>query len=94
MLTVRLTPKSSRDGIDGIETLSDGRAFLKARVRAVPEAGEANEALRRLLAKSLKLPSSAVTLESGATARLKVLRIAGDPAELEARLAVLIGAEK
>jgi uncharacterized protein YggU (UPF0235/DUF167 family) len=38
--------------------------------------------------------SSAVTLESGATARLKVLRIAGDPAELEARLAVLIGAEK
>jgi uncharacterized protein (TIGR00251 family) len=91
MLSLRLTPKSSRDGIDGIETLSDGRAVLKVRVRAVPEAGEANEALRRLLAKSLKIPNSAVTIESGATARLKLVRIAGDPAELEARLLVLTG---
>ncbi len=88
-LSVRLTPKSSRDAIDGIETLSDGRAVLKIRVRAVPEAGEANEALRRLLAKSLKIPGSAVTLESGTTARLKVLRIAGEPADLEARLMAL-----
>ena len=94
MLTVRLTPKSSRDGIDGIETLSDGRAVLKLRVRAVPEAGEANDALLRLLAKSLRLPSSAVALESGATARLKIVRIAGESSQLEARLAALIGAKK
>ncbi len=90
MLTIRLTPKSSRDGIAGIETLSDGRTFLKVRVRAVPEAGEANAALLRLLAKSLKIPSSAVTLKSGATARLKIVRIAGEPAELCERLEALI----
>ena len=40
-LHVRLTPKGGRDAIDGIETLSDGKAVLKARVRAVPEDGEA-----------------------------------------------------
>jgi len=89
-LSVRLTPRSSRDAIEGIGSLSDGRAILKVRVRAVPEAGQANAALLGLIAKSLKLPGSAVTLETGATARLKVLRIAGDPAELAARLAALV----
>jgi len=30
-INVRLTPKGGRDSIDGIETMSDGRAVLKAR---------------------------------------------------------------
>jgi uncharacterized protein (TIGR00251 family) len=93
-LSVRLTPKSSRDAIDGIEILSDGRAVLKVRVRAMPEAGEANAALVRLLAKSLKIPGSAIGLESGATTRLKVLRITGDSSELATRLAALLDIEK
>jgi uncharacterized protein len=45
-LLVRLTPKSSRDAIDGIGHLSDGRGVVKICVRALPEAGGANEALR------------------------------------------------
>jgi uncharacterized protein len=90
LLTVRLTPKASRDGLDGAEALSDGRIVLKARVRAVPEKGAANSALIKLLAKSLKLPKSAITLESGSTARLKTLRLEGDPAEVADRLAALV----
>jgi uncharacterized protein (TIGR00251 family) len=93
-LSVRLTPKSSRDAIEGTEILSDGRAVLKVRVRALPEAGEANAALVRLLAKALKIPGSTVDLEAGATARLKLLRIAGDSIELSARLAALLEIEK
>lgn len=85
-LSVRLTPKSSRDCLEGIEILSDGRAVLKARVRALPQAGAANAALLHLIAKSLALPSSAVTLESGATGRLKILRLAGDADDLQRRL--------
>ncbi len=85
-LLVRLTPKSSRDGIEGIEHLADGRACLKVRVRAVPEAGAANAALIRLLAKSLAIPASAISLESGASGRVKILRLAGDGAALAARL--------
>lgn len=75
---VRLTPKGGRDAIDGIETLSDGRAVLKARVRATPTDGKANDALCRLIAKSVGVPRRDVTLTAGATARIKRLAILGD----------------
>ena len=78
LLTVRLTPKGGRDAIDGIETLSDGRAVLKARVRALPEDGEANAALVKLIAKTAGVSASRVTVQSGHTARLKVLKLEGD----------------
>ena len=57
ILAVRLTPKGGRDAIDGIETLSDGRAVLKARVRAAPFEGEANAALGRVLGKGARRPT-------------------------------------
>jgi uncharacterized protein YggU (UPF0235/DUF167 family) len=85
-LTIRLTPKGGRDGIDGIETLSDGRPVLKARVHAAPTEGEANEALCRLIAKSVGVPPRDVTLVAGAAARIKRLTIAGDPPALMAAL--------
>ena len=88
-LVVRLTPKSSRDGVDGLETLSDGRRVLKARVRAVPEDGKANDALRKVIAKALGLPVGAVEIVGGATSRLKSLSVAGDPALLDERLRAL-----
>lgn len=90
-VAIRLTPKSSRDGIDGIEHRADGRAVVKIRVRALPEAGAANAALIRLLAKALALPASAITLQSGATGRLKSLRLVGDASALAARLAAICG---
>jgi len=77
-VAVRLTPKGGRDAIDGIETLSDGRAVLKARVRAAPSEGEANDALCRLIAKSVAVPPRDVALVAGATARVKRLVISGD----------------
>lgn len=88
---VRATPRGGRDAIDGVEALSDGRRVLKIRVRAVPEDGAANEGVRRLLAKALRLPASAVSLEAGASARLKTFLIAGDGAALAAQLAILTG---
>ena len=85
-LTVRLTPKGGRDAIDGIETLGDGRNVLKARVRAAPSEGEANDALCRLIAKALGVPPRDVTLVAGATARIKRLTIAGHVPTLIAAL--------
>jgi uncharacterized protein len=90
-LAVRLTPKSSRDAVEGVEHLADGRAVLKARVRAVPEAGAANAALLRLLAESLSLSPSGLSLESGDASRLKTIFIAGDPTVLAAKLTMLAG---
>jgi uncharacterized protein YggU (UPF0235/DUF167 family) len=85
-LAVRLTPKGGRDSIDGIEQLADGRSVLKARVRAAPSEGEANDALCRLLAKAVGVPPRDVALIAGATARIKRLAIAGDPPTLIAAL--------
>jgi hypothetical protein len=83
---VRLTPKGGRDAIDGAETLSDGHDVLKARVRAAPNEGAANEALCRLIAKAIGVPPRDVAIAAGATARVKRLTIAGDGPALVAAL--------
>jgi hypothetical protein len=85
LLRVRLTPRASRDGIDGIKPGADGD-YLQARVRAVPEDGKANVALIELLAKSFGLAKSGITISAGAASRLKTVHIAGDKTSLERRL--------
>ena len=92
VLAVRLTPKSARDAVDGLGTLSDGRLVVLARVRAVPEKGAANAALEALLAKALGVGKSLVSVEGGATARLKQVRVSGDAADLAERVGALLGA--
>jgi uncharacterized protein (TIGR00251 family) len=82
ILSVRLTPKGGRDAIDGIITLASGEDVVAARVRAAPDKGAANAALVTLLAKALGRPKTAVSLVSGTTARLKRVRITGDPLAL------------
>lgn len=89
-LRVRLTPKGGADAIDGPGQGSDGTAFLKARVRAVPEKGQANAALEALLAKALGVPKSAVTVDKGATGRLKVVFVQGN-SEALAKAKALLG---
>ena len=86
LVTVRLTPKASRDGIDGVETLADGRAVLKVRVRALPMEGEANAALCRVLAKALGVPSGRVEIAGGATSRIKRVKIVGEARALTSAL--------
>ncbi|MGM5057274.1 MULTISPECIES: DUF167 domain-containing protein [Rhizobium] len=90
-LAVRLTPNGGRDAIDGIEADAEGETFLKARVTAVPEKGKANKALILLIAKSLRIPKSSVSLVSGETARKKILRIDGDPEDLVKKLEIVLG---
>ena len=60
--------------------------MLRIRVRAVPDKGKANAAVIGLLAKALGLPKSAIALVAGDTARLKTLRLTGDPAALAAAI--------
>ncbi len=89
-LFVRLTPKASRDALEGVETTADGAAHVKARVRAVPEKGAANKALERLVARALGVPSSCVAVVAGGTSRLKTVRISGEPAALAGLLDGLV----
>jgi uncharacterized protein YggU (UPF0235/DUF167 family) len=86
VVTVRLTPKGGRDAIEGVTQLADGQSVLKVRVRAAPSEGEANAALVAVLARATGVPSSRLSLVSGATARIKRVAIDGDPAALAAAL--------
>jgi uncharacterized protein len=80
-LTIRLTPGAGVDRVDGVV---DGA--LRARVAARAVEGAANEALIRLVAASLGVPRSRVALVRGATARVKVIEVAGvDPALVRER---------
>jgi uncharacterized protein YggU (UPF0235/DUF167 family) len=92
-VALRVTPRGGRDDIDGVETLADGRAVLKVRVRAIADGGEANRAVTELLAKSLGVPKARVRLLAGATSRLKQIAIEGDPAVLGETLRALISAK-
>jgi uncharacterized protein len=91
VIAVRLTPKGGRDAIDGIEPLADGRAILKARVRAAPSEGAANAALIRLMAQVLDTAPRNVSLVAGATARLKQVKVLGDGTALAALLEQRLG---
>ncbi len=93
-LMVRLTPKGGRDAIDGIERLADGRAVVKARVRAAASGGEANAALVQLLARALHVAPRQVSLVAGETARIKRVTIAGPGPALAAALERILAAEK
>ena len=91
LLDVRLTPKGGRDALDGIAPLADGRSVLKARVRTAPHEGAANAALTRLIAVVAGVPPSQVTIVAGATARVKRVRVAGDPRAIAAALENAVG---
>ena len=76
-LAVRLTPRGGRDRIDGWARDDAGRAYLKVRVSVPPVDGQANAALVRLIARSLKRPAGAVRIAAGETARIKQVEIDG-----------------
>jgi uncharacterized protein len=78
---VRVSPKSSREGIDGAVETAQGAA-LAVRVRAVAEKGEANRAVEMVLAEWLGLPKSSVAVTAGTKSRLKTVVVAGDTARL------------
>jgi uncharacterized protein (TIGR00251 family) len=81
-LTVRLTPRATRDLIGG---WSDD--VLAVRVSAPPVDGKANAALIRILAAALEVPRARITLIAGQTSRIKRVRVEGmDEAELKRRL--------
>ena len=85
-VSLRVTPRGGRDAIDGVDRLSDGRAVMKVRVRAIADDGEANRAVTKLLAQALRVPRASVRILSGATSRLKQVEISGDAQVLREKL--------
>jgi uncharacterized protein (TIGR00251 family) len=69
---VRVAPRASRSRVIGVV---DG--VLKVALTAAPVDGAANEALRTLIAKALRVSRSNVEIVRGERARNKLLRIHG-----------------
>jgi uncharacterized protein len=89
-LRLRVSPGAARPGVVG----RHGDAW-KLRVTAPPEDGRANEAVVRLLADTLSVPRSAVTLVSGHGGRDKIVELAGiDASQIDRRLSSAAGKER
>lgn len=91
-VSVRVTPRAGKDAVEGVERSADGRAYLKVRLRAVPEGGKANAALERLLSDLLGVQLRQVRVTGGAASRLKTVTIGGDAATLAESLLRLAAA--
>jgi uncharacterized protein (TIGR00251 family) len=72
VFAVRVTPRASRDAIEG-----EHEGALKVRLTAPPVEDRANDALRRLLAARLNVPVSAVRIVGGEKSRNKRVVVAG-----------------
>src|ERR1700745_161411 len=82
-LRVRVSPGAGRTTLVGRR----GDAW-KVRVTEAPDRGRAHDAALRLLAETLALPRTAVTLVSGHGGREKIVELTGvGPALIERRLA-------
>ena len=79
---VKVHPRAKKDAITG--ALGDA---LKLSLTAPPVEGRANDACVEFFARLLKVPRSSITIASGRSSRLKVIRITGiTAAEFRAQL--------
>lgn len=90
LLAVRVTPNARSDRLEGVRELADGAVVLRLKVRAVPDNGQANLAVAKLLSQILGVPKSAITLVQGQTSRRKQIAIAGDGPRLVQRLETVL----
>lgn len=71
-LRVRVRPRAAREAVDG-----ERQGALLVRLTAPPVEGRANEALARLLGRTLDVAPSAVKVLRGETGRDKLVAVAG-----------------
>lgn len=69
---MRVTPRTARD-----EIVARSGGDLLVRVTAPPDGGRANDAVCKLIAKSIGVPKSAVEVVRGHTSRHKAIDVAG-----------------
>lgn len=87
-VAVKVHPRARRPGLRGALASADGTRLAIAVTEPAAD-GAANQAMRAALAEALGVPQSAVAIVAGASAREKRIAVAGDPAALGARLALL-----
>lgn len=74
-LRVKVIPKSAKTEISEIMEDSTGEKTVKIRLKSAPEKGRANTELLKFLRKELSLPIENISILSGKTEQLKLLKI-------------------
>ena len=91
LLPVKVVPNSSQSCIDVPEA---DETALRVRVQAVPDKGQANTAVCRLLASVLAVPKQSVVVHRGQTSRQKQIWVSTlTPAQVLEALHAAIGGE-
>jgi uncharacterized protein YggU (UPF0235/DUF167 family) len=89
LLFIRLTPRAGAARLGGTWQDTGGQMWLCAAVTAPPDKGKANAALVRLLGDRLDIAASSISLEAGATSRLKRFHIDRADEAMVARIEAL-----
>ena len=83
-LACKVTPRSGKDQVMGVQVASDGSREVALRVTAPPDKGKANKAVCKLIAFELGVPKSGVEVKRGDTSHHKILQIACDQGVVDA----------
>jgi len=78
--------QSRRQAVEGLVRDADGAKLLKIADNAAPNDGKANQAVLAMLARTIGIARSRLSLVSGATARKKVIKLDAVDAALLTRL--------
>jgi len=73
LVPIKIIPKASSDKIVGWEENA-----LKIRITAIPEKGEANQSVIKILSKTLKIAKSNIVIVKGETSRNKIILFRGE----------------
>ena len=74
IVPIRVITKSSANRVT-VEHSAEGELLIRVYVTVVPEAGKANQEVIKLMAKTLGVPRSAVTIVGGLKSRDKLLKV-------------------
>jgi uncharacterized protein (TIGR00251 family) len=85
-VAIRLSARAKCDRLLGIVSTAEGGRTVKASVTARAQDGQANEALLQLLVRAWRVARRDLSIVVGAASRNKIVRIAGEPHQLLAKL--------
>lgn len=74
-LRIKVIPKSPKNEITEIMIDESGEQTIKIRIKAAPEKGKANAELIKFLSKELNIPKTNISIISGKTDKLKLIKI-------------------
>ena len=74
-LRIKVLPKSPKNEVVEILKDADGEKTIKIRIKAMPEKGKANAELIKFLSKELSVPRDKISIKSGKSEQLKLVKI-------------------